>query len=165
MTIYFSSDELINMAIGIERSGIAFYDIMSKSIDNAATQSAFHYLADMEREHVKIFQAILEKAEQHQPSKNTAQEKKEYLQALVDNTIFTDEAITSEMASRADSPTTALELAIAAEKDSILFYYEIKEILSPQAKSTVVKIITEEKSHLWQLSELKKKLTEISAGD
>ena len=64
MTIDFSPGELIKMAIGIERSGIAFYDIMSKSIDNAATQSAFHYLADMEREHVKTFQAMLEKTGQ-----------------------------------------------------------------------------------------------------
>ena len=38
MSISFSGSELINIAIGIERRGIAFYDTMTKSTKNAATR-------------------------------------------------------------------------------------------------------------------------------
>ena len=158
MSISFSGSELINIAIGIERRGIAFYDIMAKSSENAATRDVFQYLTNMERAHIQIFQSILTEADKYQISETYAGEYATYLQALVDSVVFTDDMVTSEMATQADSDIEALELAIGAEKDSILFYYEMKDIMPKRAQPTVDKIITEEKSHLRQLSELKKNL-------
>jgi rubrerythrin len=161
MSITFSGSELINIAIGIERKGIAFYDVMTKSTDNVATRDVFQYLADMEREHIQIFQGMLAEADKYHIPETYAQEYASYLQALVDSAVFSDDMVTSEMATQADSDIKALELAIGAEKDSILFYYEMKEIMPQRAQATVNKIITEEKSHLRQLSELKKKLATL----
>ena len=158
MSISFSASELVNIAIDIERRGIAFYDIMAKSTENITARSAFHYLADMEREHVKIFQAVLDEADKYQPSEAYAGEYADYLQALVDNAIFTDDMVTSEMATQADSDIKALELGISAEKDSILFYYEMRDIMPQRAHPAINNIIAEEKSHLREISELKKKL-------
>ena len=81
-----------------------------------------------------------------------------YFEALVENAVFTDDAITSQLATRAKNALEALELAIAAEKDSILFYYEMRDIMPKQAQLIVNRIITEEKSHLLKLTELKEKL-------
>ncbi len=161
MTITFSASELINIAIGIERRGIAFYDTMARSTENAEARDIFQCLADMERTHVRIFQGMLGEADKYQPPESYAGEYAAYLQALVDSAVFTDDSITSEMATRASSDIEAMELAIGAEKDSILFYYEMKEIMPQRAQPTVNKIITEEKSHLRQLSELKKKLATV----
>jgi len=161
VAVTFSGSELINIAIGIEGRGIAFYDTMARSTENAAARDAFQYLADMERMHIQIFQGMLGEADKYQPPETYAGEYAAYLQALIDSAVFTDDAITSEMATRASSDIEAMELAIGAEKDSILFYYEMKEIMPQRAQPTLNKIITEEKSHLWQLSELKKKLAAI----
>jgi len=161
VAITFSGNELINIAIGIEGRGIAFYDIMTKSTGNAAARDVFQYLADMERLHIQIFQGMLGEADKYQIPETYAGEYAAYLQALIDSAVFTDDSITSEMATRASSDIEAMELAIGAEKDSILFYYEMKEIMPQRAQPTLNKIITEEKSHLWQLSELKKKLAAI----
>ena len=158
MSISFSGSELINIAIGIERRGIAFYDIMTRSTENAIARDIFQFLANMEREHMQIFQGMLNEADKYQIPETYAQEYASYLQALVDSAVFTDDMIDSEMTTWADSDIAALELAIGAEKDSILFYYEMKEIIPQRAQATVNKIITEEKSHLKQLSHLKKKL-------
>jgi rubrerythrin len=76
---------------------------------------------------------------------------------LVDSAVFTDDLVASEMTAEADSEVKALELAIVTEKDSILFYYELKEILPRQEQGTISRIITEEKAHLIKLTELKKK--------
>jgi rubrerythrin len=158
MSISFSGIELINIAIGIEKRGIVFYDIMAKSTENATAREVFRYLADMERQHIQIFQDMLGEADKYQFSETKAEEYTAYLQALVDSAIFTDDLVTSEIATKAESDVEALELAIGAEKDSILFYYEMRDIMPQRAQPTVNTIIAEEKSHLRQLSELKKKL-------
>lgn len=160
MSIAFSGSELVNIAIGIERSGVIFYDTLVKSTKNVATRDVFQNLADVEREHIQIFQNILTEAEKYQIPEAYAAEYAAYLQALVDNAVFTDDFITSELATKADSDIEALELAIEAEKDAILFYYGMREIASQRTQSTVDKILTEEKLHLRQLSELKKELSD-----
>jgi len=135
MSISYYGNELINIAIGIERRGIAFYDIMTRSTENAVTR-----------------------ADKYETPETYAGEYEAYLQALVDSAVFTDDLATSEMASQVDSDIKAIELGISAEKDSILFYYNMKELMGQRAQAAVNKIITEEKSHLRQLSELRKKL-------
>lgn len=159
MSIAFSGSELINIAINIEKCGIAFYDIMSKSTEKSAC-AVFRYLADMERQHAKIFQDMLAGADKTKPPDSNDEEYQGYLQALVNSAVFTDEMTTSELANRVSSDIEAFELGIEAEKDSILFYYEMRDVMPPRAQPTVSRIIGEEKSHLRQLTELKKKLTE-----
>ena len=161
MPITFSSSGLINIAIDIERMGVAFYDVMAKSTENAATRDVFQYLVDMEREHIQIFKEMLVESDKWQILETNAQNHAPYLKALADSAVFTDDMITSEKAARVDSDIEALELAIDAEKDSILFYHEMKEIMPQRAQATVNKIIDEEKSHLRQLSDLKKKLAAL----
>ncbi len=161
MSISFSGSELINIAIDIERRGIAFYDIMTRSTDNAAARDVFQHLANMEREHMQIFQGMLGKVDKYQPTETYPGEYAGYVQSLVDSAVFTDDLVTSEMATRTNSDVEALELAIEAEKDSILFYYEMRDIMPRRAYSTMDKIITEEKEHLRELSELKRKLAVI----
>jgi rubrerythrin len=158
MSIVFSGDELLNIAISIERRGMTFYDIMAKSTDNEVARAVFEILVDMEREHINIFEDMLGDTELHPTSEIPSQEHSGYVQALIDDAVFTDDMITSEMATQADSDIKALELAIAAEKDSILFYYEMKDLMPKQALPVIEKVIVEEKSHLRQLTEVKKKL-------
>ncbi len=149
----FYGDELIKIAIGIETRGITFYDIMAKSSDSDDARAIFEDLVQMERDHLRIFQEM---------PKGTpgplSEERAAYLRALIDTAVFTDDLITGEMAAQADSDIEALELAIKAEKDSILFYYEMKDELPHGLSHPLEKIIDEEKSHLRQLSEIKKTL-------
>ena len=161
MSISFSGSELINIAIGIERRGIAFYDIMARSTQNATARDAFQYLTGMERQHIQIFQDMLGEADKYQIPDTYAGEYTAYLRALVDSAVFTDDFVTSEVATRMGSDIEAVELAISAEKDSILFYYEMKDIMPQRSQPTVNKIIAEEKSHLRQLSELKRKMANV----
>jgi rubrerythrin len=158
MSIVFSAGELINMAIGIERRGITFYDIMSRSTDNEQARDVFEGLVQMERQHLKTFQDMLGEAGGQPAPEAASREYSGYFQALVDNAVFTDDMITSEMATRAENDIQALELGISAEKDSILFYYEMKDLMPRRFVPLVDRIIAEEKSHLQQLSEIKTKL-------
>ena len=160
MSIVFSTAELINIAIGIEKKGIAFYDIMARTTDDATTRDIFQQLAHMERTHIQIFQDMLGKSGKNQPAEAAGEEYGGYLQALIDSAIFSDEMVSSEMVTQADSAVKALELSISAEKDSLLLYYEIKDMLPQQMIPLLDKIIAEERTHLMKLSAVKEELTE-----
>ena len=158
MSIVFSGDELLNIAISIERRGMTFYDIMAKSTDNEVARAVFEALVNMEREHITIFEDMMDEIDSSHTSESPSPEYSEYVQALIDDAVFTDDMITSEMATQADSDIKALELAISAEKDSILFYYEMKNLMPKQTLPVIERVILEEKSHLQQLTEVKKRL-------
>ena len=49
MSISFSGSELINIALGIEGRGVAFYESRADATKNANAREVFRYLADMER--------------------------------------------------------------------------------------------------------------------
>jgi rubrerythrin len=159
VSISFYGNELINIAIGIERSGIAFYDVIARSTKNTAARDIFRYLVEMEQVHIKVFQNMLKEGESQETAETYAGEYAAYLQALVDSAVFTDEKATSELAAQAESDIGAIELGISAEKDSILFYYQMRDIMPKQREQTLNKIIAEEKMHLQQLIELEKKLS------
>ncbi len=158
MSIHFTSEEIINLAIDIERRGIAFYDTMARSTENAALSSAFQFLVNMERQHVQIFLGMHTEAERFLTLKNFTAEHSAYLEALAASAVFTDDMVTSEMATKINSDIEALELAISAEKDSVLFYYELRDIMPQTSHSLLSQVINEEKAHLRQLSQLKKEL-------
>ena len=158
MSISFYGNEIINIAIGIERRGIAFYDVLARSTQNAKARQIFQYLVGMEREHILIFQDMLDEADKYEVPEAFAGEYGAYLQALVDSAVFTDDAVTSELAAQSENDIAALELGINAEKDSILFYYEMREMMPKAARAKIDKVITEEKQHLRQLSELRNTL-------
>jgi rubrerythrin len=158
MSIVFSPGELINIAIGIERSGITFYDIMARTTDNEMAREIFEEFVMMEREHLNLFQDLLGEVGNDRPPETSTPEYSGYLQALIDDAVFTNDAIMSEMVTQADSDIKALEVGISAEKDSILFYHELKVIMPKRTIPVLDRIIAEEKSHLQQLTAIKKKL-------
>lgn len=159
MPVSFSSNELINLAIDIERRGIVFYDIMARSTENAAAREVFHGLVEMEREHIHVFENMLDK-DRGDPVLTDVAEYSVYLKSLIDNAVFNEESVASEMATQVNSDAAALELGISMEKDSILFYYEMRERLARPSRVTIDRIIDEEKTHLNQLAGLKRILTD-----
>ena len=83
----------------------------------------------MERDHIRVFQSMLDEADKYEVPEAYAGEYAAYLQALVDSAVFTDDTVTSELATQSENDIAAIELGVSAEKDSILFYYEMREIV------------------------------------
>ena len=49
----FSGSELVEVALGIEKNGIAYYDSLAELATDAALKNAYNYLADMERKMIE----------------------------------------------------------------------------------------------------------------
>ena len=158
MGMLFSGSELIEIAIRIERNGISFYEALAQSAKDAAARAAYQYLADQEREHIKDFQNLSASVDKCQPREIYTGEYSLYLKALVDSQVFTDDQAVRQMAQRVTSDAEAIQLALGAEKDSILFYTEMRDLIRSSDRKVVDNIIEEERAHLRQLSDLKRKL-------
>ncbi|MFC2047208.1 ferritin family protein [Chloroflexota bacterium] len=158
MSILFLGSELVQIAIGIERNGVVFYDSLVNLTENVMAQRAYKYLADKEREHIEIFQNMLGLVADSHPPETCTEEYALYLKALVDSAVFSDDKVTREIAQKVDSDAEAMQIALGAEKDSILFYSGMRDFVHQSDYEVVNKIIEEERSHLRQLSDLKKNL-------
>src|SRR4030042_3467704 len=151
MGILISGSELAQIAIGIERSGAAFYDSLAKSARDATALGVYKSLADKEREHIQIFQGVLNQLGDYRPPDTYTEEYDLYLKALVDSAVFSDDKVAREMAQKAGSDAEAIQIGLGAEKDSILFYSEIRDLVRRPDREVINKVIEEEKSHLRQL--------------
>lgn len=159
MGIFFSGSELGNIAIGIERSGAAFYDSLAQSAKNESSRGIWEYLALEERKHMEIFQNMLGSLADYTPPETYTEEYDLYLKALIDSAVFRNDQAAREMAQKSASEAEAIQIAITAEKDSILFYSNLRELVRRPDREAVDQIIEEERSHLRQLSDLMKDLS------
>lgn len=158
MGLLLSGSELIKIAIGIENNGAAFYDSMAESTGNEKARDIYTELADKERMHIKIFQDMASQIVNYEPPETYTEEYEHYLKVLVDSSVFSNDEAAREMAQKVTGDIEALQIGINAEKDSILFYSEIRELVRQSDRDAINYIIEEERSHLKRLSELMKKL-------
>jgi rubrerythrin len=148
----YSLAEIFTFAIKIEEQGIAFYEAMAKKTKIKDAKELYLYLRDEEIKHRETFQDMLAGLEQAvAPTGETSA----YLKALVEAVVFRKD---DGQLKALSNDSTALDYAIDREKDSILFYIEIKEHVPEQGRSAVDKIIEEERTHIIKLLDIKEKI-------
>ncbi len=151
-----SIQEIIEIAIEIEKNGVKFYSALAESVNTDRVRNLFLYLAEAEMKHITRFQEILESAGGYQISEAYyTTQYMGYMKALADERVFRSDMSVTEMADRAKSPREAINIAIGFEKESIIFLHEIREMLSESGGESIQKLLDEERDHLRQLSAIK----------
>jgi len=56
MAMRFSADEVLEMAVELERRGIAFYENLSKKTSDQKSREIFIFLGEEEKKHLEYFQ-------------------------------------------------------------------------------------------------------------
>ena len=157
MGIEFNADEVFEIAEQIERNGAKFYRKAAENITNTNKKKFLTHLAEMEDEHEQTFKTMRTQLTQDEKIVTTFDpegESEKYLRALADTRVFYEKEI----------DTTSLEdifkTAITAEKDSIVFYLGMKDVIPEHlGKQKLDGIIKEEMSHIRLLS---KELLELT---
>jgi len=158
MGIDFNADEVFEIAEQIERNGVKFYKFAAKSIQDADKKKLLNDLAEMEVEHEQTFKTLRSKLsadEKIQTTFDPEGDSERYLRALADTRVFYEKEITGT------SMEEILKTAITAEKDSIVFYLGMKDVVPAHlGQEKLDDIIKEEMGHIRLLSkeliELKK---------
>ncbi|MEO0084056.1 MAG: ferritin family protein [candidate division WOR-3 bacterium] len=156
MTVFYSPIEVIEMAIKIEERGNKFYLNASKKTKSTPLKTLFNFLAAEELKHQKTFKALSKLVNQEiQSLPYNWDEASRYLQAITDSKFFLSESNPMSYLNRIKTEISLLKYAIEFEKETLLFYYEIKNFVKDEHKSLVDKIIDQEKQHIKKLSIMK----------
>ena len=155
MGLLFSGSELVKVAIGIENNGLAYYETLAESASNDTARDIFKHLADQESIHAKIFGDMMSTVSDYKPQESMTEEYGEYMKALTESAVFTDEDAAREIARNVSNTVEAISIGLRAEKDSILFYLEMHSLIRPSEREVVDRIIEEEKVHMRELTNIK----------
>jgi rubrerythrin len=156
----FNADEMFEMAEQIERNGAAFYKKAAESVEGNAEQ-LFLDLAAKEEDHEKTFAAMrgeLTEAERFSSTRDPDNEAAMFLQHAVDGEVF--DADPAGDLSGQETVEQILRYALGREKDTIVFFQSMKEMVPKQSgKEKLDGIIAQEVGHIvdiiTQLKELK----------
>ena len=150
MSIDFNADEVFEIAEQIERNGSRFYRSVAQNITETDKKQLLIDLAKMEDEHEQTFKDIRSKLsvdEKIQTTFDPEGESERYFRALADTRVFYEKEVDTS------SFKEILKSAITAEKDSIVFYLGIKDVVPAHlGKEKLDDIIKEEMSHISLLS-------------
>jgi rubrerythrin len=149
----FTAREAIEMAKGIEENGEIFYNkVAAKSTDPGARE-LFEDLAIQERAHYRLFERMLENVSPG-PELPAAEydEYEAYVQAALDNALFAGQDKALALAKQANDRETALRAALGFEKDTLLFFYDLREMVSKADREAISSVIREEKKHVRRLA-------------
>jgi rubrerythrin len=146
----FTADDVFEMAEQLERNGAQFYRQAAQNTDNPEYKKLLIGLSEMEVEHEKTFIALRSELSGNEKASTVFDPENEsvlYLQALADTKVFFEKEIDFS------SMKSVLKAAIHAEKDSIVFYLGMKEMVPEKyGKDKLDKIIKEEMGHIRLLS-------------
>lgn len=156
MGLTFSGNDLVEVAVQMERNGLQFYSKAADSVKDDRAKELLFKLSRDEIQHLEFFQRLLSTVGQVDIHESYAGEYEKYLQAHVDEQIFTEVRMKQLMAQTTLSERDALQFGIDAEKDAILYYTEMLRFVPSAEHRTIQRIIDEEKTHFSQLTGLLK---------
>jgi rubrerythrin len=162
VTIVFNADEIFEMAIRIENNAADFYRKAASLQSDTENQKFLERLAGMEVQHRKIFTEIrstLTEKEKDPKVFDPYDEVSQYVAAMVDTMGGEGSPSVADSLTGDETLEEILRTAVGLEKDTILFYLGIKDMVPLQSgQNRIDKIIREERRHVIQLSNLLKKL-------
>jgi len=152
----FTADEVFRIAEQIERNGADFYGQIAEKVSGDPISRLFRELASMEKEHEKTFSAMrssLSDEEREGTTFDPDQEGPQYLEALAGVSVLDDRVKKAfsliATLSGDDILRDGLKAAIDLEKDSVVFYLGMKELVPDRlGKDKLDWIIKEEMRHI-----------------
>ena len=163
MASFFSATDIVEAAIEIERRGRDAYLKAASACTDARVKEFLEFFAGEEGRHQAIFEKMAARlGPVRVPAQSSPSEYMEYLQGLLDGHALFAGAGPDRLLPAAAGAASAIELAIRIEKDTILFYLEMQELIPPGERAAVRECIEEERSHLRQLSDMLVRLVRSS---
>ncbi len=155
MGIVFNADEVLEMAAQIERNGAAFYRKAAEN--NKEGQELLLEIAEQEDEHLATFQEMRKELTSRE-TESTAFDPDNagalYLKAMAGSHVFDVSKDPSETLNGNESLKDLIKIAIVMERDSIVFYVGMTEMVPKNlCRKKICAIVKEVVKHVVWLSE------------
>ncbi len=152
MAMSFIVDEILEMAGEIEQNGSRFYRQAAEKFSDVRIRRMCMDLAEMEDLHGRVFANMRTNLVGEGWATSLVDPEGEaiaYLRSYVSGVVFDRQADVTGLLAGKDQPEDILKLAIGLEKDSIVFYLGISEMLPKKSdKDKINTIIKEEMRHI-----------------
>jgi rubrerythrin len=162
MAYDFNADEIFEMAIQIEANGAKFYRKAADLQQEPDNKAFLEKLACMEDKHKTTFEAMRKAVSEGQKQETVfdpANELSMYLKAMADNHGGEGDPDVVESLTGEESMEEIITTAVGLEKESILFYLGLKDMVPAKyGHDKLDDIIREEKLHIAQLNGFLKKI-------
>jgi rubrerythrin len=146
-----SIDTALDLAVHLEMNGKAFYEKAMAAASDEKLKSLLSFLISQEQAHMDRYKRLAGQV--------TGQEA--YQEELFGEYSMYIDLLVEEVAGKLEyrpglSTAEVLDMAIGFEKDTLLFFNEVKSLFTGQAAETVDGICREEKKHVALLLAYKK---------
>ncbi len=163
MDYFFNAEDIFHIAVMIEDNGEKFYNHVSATIPDAKTKDICAKLAGQEHNHRLLFEKLLtDVVNKKGPMYNLAdvpQDDLSYLKAVSDSNVFAKALNLKDVAAKIKTAKDAVTIALDFEKDSILFFLQMKKFTRPEwGQAEINKLIAQEQKHIVTLTVLLKEL-------
>ena len=156
MSMSFNADMVFEVAEQIERNGAAFYRAAAQNAAEEETAQLLLRLARWEEGHEKTFAALRAElgAEERKPTVfDPDNELTAYLHAFADARVFNLKQDLAAALTGDEAIEEILQMALGREKDSIVFFLGVKEMVGEGlGQGKIDTIIKEEMTHVTLLS-------------
>jgi len=158
MSFKFNADELLEMALEIEQNGAEFYKRAAEMGQSQSERAMLLELAAMEEDHEKTFAEMrsgLTDGERKETTYDPHGELPSYLQAMADKQVVKKGEKPADRLTGEETIEDILRFAIGLEKDSVVFYLGLQELVPARlGRERIDDILKEEMNHIAQLGDL-----------
>ena len=147
-----TGDDIIEIATRLEESGEAFYTAAAEKASTDAVKALFEDLAIQEQYHRRAFQQMGRDVVELALSPEQWDQFQAYTDALLQQSFFAKPEGALSQAVEALDEREALQGALNFEKETLLFFHELRDVMHGSGQQTVNRIIGEEKQHIQRLS-------------
>lgn len=162
MSYYLNVDEVYQVGVEIEKNGRAFYQAAAAATADPAVRALCEGLAEWETRHVELFEKLrreLPPESREGGAFDPADEEGQYLRAAADDHVFRKGTDIAALVAKCHTPRALLDLAIQFEKDSVVYYTAMKQLMPVcEACGSVDALIAEELRHIGMLTAQRSKV-------
>ena len=157
MAEFFNAADVVGAAVEMEKRGQVVYRRLALAAGNQEVKRLFENLAVEEGRHEELFSSMARRLGQAElPAWSTMEEYNGYLSALLDSHALFSPGISETLFANAEDLEGAVRASMKLEKDSLLFFQEMLQLIPGSEHSHILECIAEERRHLRQLSGLLK---------
>jgi rubrerythrin len=146
-----SARTVLRWALEIETNGEAFYRTVAAAASDREVKTLFSDLAYQEERHYRAFERMLADAPEASAEADSS-EFEAYIKAALADALVGGADKGLVLARQAENEEAALKAAMAFEKDTLLFFYDVRDMVPEAQQDAVTAIIDQEREHLRQLA-------------
>ncbi len=151
----FRATDVIELALELEKNGEAYYKAVAAKVESQEVKVLFEELAQQEVYHYQTFQQLAKTAwDKPLMAPDQWQDYLGYLQATVQSAFFEGKDKSLALAEKVESEEEAIRMAMGFEKETLLFFHDLRDLVPAGEKKTIGRIIDEEKAHLRRLADM-----------